>query len=328
MKKNIFKKNNLTEKFVINKYFSKLNFNRAETFSFKNDAAFLKHKSNHKIIATNDSICENIDFFKNDDTKSIAQKIITINLSDLSAMGAKPYAYMLSLCLNNSTDLNWLNVFSNHLYKLQKKYDFFLLGGDLSKSSSLAISSTFYGYARTDYIIPQNKLKINDDIWITGNLGESHVGYNIKKHKKNYLNKQINNYFINKYFFPKPCMLGYHIAKYCSSAIDISDGFFGDLNKMLDNKFGAIINIQSIPMSYNLKRILNNNLINLDRVLNWGDDYELIFTFNNKFENKIRRISNRKKVKITKIGRVINKLGIYSDSLKLINSYKYYDHFA
>ena len=328
MKKNIFNKNNLTESIIIDKFFSKLNFNRVETFNFKNDAGFLKNKSNYKIIATNDSISENIDFFKYDDPQSIAQKIITSNLSDLSAMGAKPYCYMLNLCLNSDINYNWLKDFSNHLYKLQKKYNFFLLGGDLSKTKSLMISSTFYGYAKAKYIIPKNKVKKNEDIWITGNLGDSFLGYKIKKNQKIKLNLNNKNYFLNKYYFPNPCMLGFHISKFCSSATDISDGFFGDLGKMLDNNYGAIVYIKSLPVSNVLKKVVKNNLINLDEALNWGDDYELIFTSHRKFEKKIRKIAKKEKVKITKIGLITNKLGIYTDNSQLINSYTYYDHFA
>ena len=77
-----------------------------------------------------------------------------------------------------------------------------------------------------------------------------------------------------------------------------------------------------------MSTLITDNLIILDEVLNWGDDYELIFTSHSKFENKIRNIANKEKVKITKIGRITNKLGIYTDSFELINSYKYYDHFA
>tara|TARA_Y100001970_G_scaffold44372_1_gene55384 strand:+ start:7664 stop:8650 length:987 start_codon:yes stop_codon:yes gene_type:complete len=328
MKKSIFKINNISEKFVINKYFSKLNFNKPESFKYQNDAAYLKTKLNHEIIATNDSIVENFDFFKNDDPRSIAHKIVTTNLSDLSSMGAQPYCYMLNLCLNYSIDLSWLNEFSKHLFKLQKKYNFFLIGGDLSKSSSLMISGTFYGYAKSNNIIPQKKVRNNDNIWVTGNLGESYIGYKINKYKKINLNNNDKKYFLNKYFFPKPSMLGFHIAKYCSSAIDISDGFFGDLNKMLNGNFGAKIQVKSLPISNKLKKIVKNNLVNFEETINWGDDYQLIFTSQSKFEKKIKLIAKKEKIKITKIGHIINKKGIYSDSSKLINSYKYYDHFA
>ena len=55
---------------------------------------------------------ENVDFFKTDPPKSIANKIITCNLSDLSSMGATPYAYTLSLCLPKNISPNWLKKFT------------------------------------------------------------------------------------------------------------------------------------------------------------------------------------------------------------------------
>ena len=327
MKKNIFNNKLNTEDFIINKYFSKLNFGRFETFNYKNDAAFLKCKKNHKIITTNDTIVEGIDFYKNNEPQSIAQKIITTNLSDLSAMGATPYSYMLSLCLSRNIDLNWLKKFSYHLFKLQKKYNFFLLGGDLSKSKQLVLSGTFYGYAKSNYIISQNKLNINDDIWVTGNLGESYFGYKINKYNKFNLNKKIHNYFIKKYLFPEPCMLGYKISKYCSSAIDISDGFFGDLNKMLNNQFGAVINTKHLPISASLIKLLNKKIINLNEVLNWGDDYELIFTAKKSQESLLKRIAKKNNTKITKVGYITKKQGICDNFFKDIDFCKF-DHFA
>ena len=94
MTNNLFSKN-----IIINKYLSKLNQNKLGTFNFKNDASFLKLSKNKKLIITNDTILENIDFFQNDPPESIANKITTCNLSDISAMGAYPYAYTLSLSL-------------------------------------------------------------------------------------------------------------------------------------------------------------------------------------------------------------------------------------
>ena len=48
---------------------------------------YLKSKKNKDIIVTSDSIIEGVDFFKKDSPESVAQKIITYNLSDLSSMG-------------------------------------------------------------------------------------------------------------------------------------------------------------------------------------------------------------------------------------------------
>ena len=46
----------ISEKYIINKYLRNLNFNKVETFNFKNDAAFLKIPKNKQVVVTNDII--------------------------------------------------------------------------------------------------------------------------------------------------------------------------------------------------------------------------------------------------------------------------------
>ena len=74
-------------------------------------------------------------------------------------------------------------VWAEDLYRVinEKKYNCFLLGGDLSKSKQLMISSTFFGRAEYKNIILRDHANINDDIWVTGNLGESYAGLKILK---------------------------------------------------------------------------------------------------------------------------------------------------
>jgi thiamine monophosphate kinase len=125
-------------------------------------------------------------------------------------------------------------------------------------------------------------------------------------------------------------MFGPKAYKYINSAIDISDGFFGDLSKILDGKFGAKINTKSIPLSIRLKKILikHNSLIKLEDILNWGDDYELIFTSFKKNREKLLRLSKKNRVKLSLVGSVIKKPGIYDDSLQIIKNIQSFDHFS
>ena len=319
----------ITEIEIIEKYLKKLNFDKKESFGFKNDSAYLNSFKNKKTIVTNDSIIENVDFFKNDSAQSIAHKIVTSNLSDLSAMGAKPYCYTLNLCLPNYITIDWLGGFSNYLIKLQKKYNFFLLGGDLSKSKQLMISSTFFGHAEYKNIIHRNHVNIDDDIWITGNLGESYVGLKFLKNKisKN-LDIKIKNYFLKKYYYPTPCMIGYKIGKYCNSGIDISDGFIGDLKKILGTKFGVKINLDSLPTSRFMKTILKKKFLRFDEIINCGDDYELILIVPHKNSNKVQEIAHKNKIKISKIGKIIKTNGIFSEYGKNLTPKNYFKHFA
>ena len=322
-------KNNLSEKIIINKYFKKLNFKKKGTFNFENDGAYLDIKNkNYKFTVTTDSISEGIDFFSNDDPKSIAQKITTVNLSDIFAMGALPHSYLLNLNLPNYINENWLNSFSNQLLKIQNKYGFYLLGGDLSKSNKLIISSTFFGSIKKKLEIFQNKYSLNDDILITGNIGESKIGLEILK-KKISSNINSNQYFVQKYLYPKPCKLGSLIAGHVNSMKDISDGLIGDLTKMLDNKYGALINVNKIPLSFKTKEFLNiKNNFRIENLLNAGDDYGLIIISSQKNRNKILSIANKNNVKVSCIGKIINEKGIHFDSHLYMKNIKKFDHFS
>ena len=322
-------KNKLSEKFIINKYFKKLNFKKRGTFNFENDGAYLNlDNKNYKLTVTTDSISEDIDFFSNDNPKSIAQKITTVNLSDIFAMGALPHSFLLNLYLPNHINENWFNSFSNELKKIQRKYGFYLLGGDLSKSNKLIVSSTFFGSIKKKLEIFQNKFNLNDDVLITGNIGESKIGLEIIK-KKLSSNINLNQYFISKYLYPEPCNLGPLIASHINSMKDISDGLIGDLADMLNGKYGALINVNKIPLSVKAKKILNmNNNYRIENLLNAGDDYGLIIISSQKNRKKILSIANKKNIKITCIGKIIKEKGIHFDSHLDMKNIKKFDHFC
>ena len=322
--KNIYSENN-----IIKKYLQKLNFDKAGTFNFKNDAAYINIPKNYKTVVSTDTITENIDFFSNDPPESIAQKIICTNLSDMSAMGSFPISYTLNLSINYRIDDVWLERFTKSLFKLQKKYKIYLIGGDLSKSTQISISSTFFGQAKLKNILSQNKSYLGDDIWVTGNLGNSYIGYKLLTKTKLKINKKQINKFKNYYLYPHPCMFGCIAYKYINSAIDISDGFYGDLNKMLDDKYGAKIIKKNIPITYNLKKILlaNKSIIDFEDILKWGDDYELIFTAKTASRKKILSLSKKNHVKLSKIGTIVKNKGIHDDSSNLIKNISSYDHF-
>jgi len=324
----MIKNRHFSEQYIIDKYLRKLNFKKLETFDFKNDASFLKVPKNKNIVVTNDTILESVDFYKNDPPESIASKIITCNLSDISSMGAYPYAYTLSLCLpSKKICKDWLKKFSNRLLRLQKRYNFFLIGGDLSNSDKIVISSNFFGLAPKRKILKRTGAKINEDIWISGNIGESTIGLMIRQ-KKIKINNSDKNYFLNKYLYPQHCDIGKNIHNYASSAIDISDGFFGDLQNLLNNNIGASINSNLIPFSQKIKKLIIKKIIDPDLLLSSGDDYQLIFTANSKYSKILKKISIKNNIKLTKVGKIIRKRGVFLNDKKIKIINKSFQHFS
>ena len=73
--------------------------------------------------------------------------------------------------------------------------------------NKLSFSITSVGYSKN--IIYRNKAKINDNIYVTGNLGDSFTGLKILK-KQIKVQKKSKYYFINKYYQPD---IHIHIVK-------------------------------------------------------------------------------------------------------------------
>ena len=88
--------------------------------------------------------------------------------------------------------------------------------------------------------------------------------------------------------------------------------------------------MKNIPISNKINHVISDNQskINIDQILSWGDDYELIFTANKKFRNKIINLGKQNKVKLSKIGSVIKTKGIFDDSMTMIKKLSSFDHFS
>ena len=77
--------------------------------------------------------------------------------------------------------------------------------------------------------------------------------------------------------------MGNIFINHVSSAIDISDGFYGDLENLITEKnIGASIYSKLIPFSNKTKKLIRKKVVDFDYLLTAGDDYELIFTSNSK----------------------------------------------
>ena len=87
---------------------------------------------------------------------------------------------------NHFTKKN-LSKISKSLKKEQKKFNISLCGGDTTFSNKLSFTIISLGYSKS--IVYRNKSRLNDDIYVTGNLGDSFIGLQILKGKIKVNNK-------------------------------------------------------------------------------------------------------------------------------------------
>ena len=297
---------------LIKKYFSKLSKFNKHSLDLNDDVFFDKKKS---LVISIDTYNEGTHFLNFKKPELVIKKIIRSSISDLICKGVLPKFYFISGSGNKKsfTKRN-LSKISNSLEQEQNKYGILLCGGDTTFSNKLSFSITSVGYSKD--IVYRNKAKLHDDIYVTGNLGDSFIGLKILQNKIK-TTKKFKTYFLNKYFEPEiQIKLTKKLIKFANSSIDISDGLIDDLEKMMNKqKLSYKILEEKIPISNNLfNYIKKNNLKKTDFISN-GDDYQILFTASADKSRIISSTSKNLGIKISKIG----KIGLNNKKSLIIN---------
>ncbi len=311
---------------LINNYLKNLSKNSPSSLKL-NDDVFFDIKKN--LVVSVDTYVEKkhfINFLKPD---LVIKKIIRSSISDLVCKGVYPKYYFISASGNkkNFSRKN-LKKISSSLIQEQKKFKIFLGGGDTVYSDKLSFTVTSIGFSKK--IVKRNNTKLNDDIYVTGNIGDSYIGL-LSLKKKIRLSSNIRNYFENKYYKPIiQIKIIKEINKFANSSIDISDGLIADLKKIVnEKKFSYNIRLNDIPLSKYLLNLLKKNKQSKINYISKGDDYQILFTSNKSKRGIIKKLSKKLNIKITKIGSIQKnnqKSSIVGDNNTLIKL-KYTGHF-
>ena len=286
---------------LIKKYFSTLAKSNKSALNLNDDVFFDKKKG---IVISVDTYNEGIHFLNFDKPNLVIKKIIRSSISDLICKGVEPKFYFISGSGNKKTfSKNNLSKISTSLKQEQNKYGISLCGGDTTFSNILSFSITSIGYSKN--IVFRNKSKFDDDIYVTGYLGDSFTGLKILQNKIK-TNSKDRNYFINKYYQPDiQINLAKELLKFANSSIDISDGLFGDLEKMINKqKLSYKVFEDKIPISSKLSILLKANNFKKSQFVSNGDDYQVLFTANVDNSRIITNISKKLGIKISKIGKI------------------------
>jgi len=304
---------------LIKNYFQKLSKKIPSALNLNDDVFFDKR---NRLVVSVDTYTEGNHFIDYKNPHLVIKKIIRSSISDLICKGVQPKYYFISGSGNKKSfsKSNLLKI-SKSLNEEQNKYKINLSGGDTVFSNKLSFTITSIGFANN--IIFRNKAKINDDIYVSGNLGDSYLGLLVLKNKIK-LNNSLKKYFTNQYFMPNiQLKLVDHLKKFANTSIDISDGLLSDLDKMINaQKLSYKLYLKDVPISNNLKNVLNlKNLSKINYISN-GDDYQVLFTASKSKKHIIKKISSSYRIKLTKIGSIQNvgeKSSIVDDKNKQIN---------
>ena len=286
---------------IIKKYFSKISTKNKSALNLNDDIFFDKKKG---IAISVDTYNLNYHFINFKHPDLVIKKILRSSISDLICKGVLPKFYFIAGTGNDKTfSKKNLSLILKSLRQEQNKYNISLSGGDTTFSSKLSFTITSLGYSKK--IIYRNKASIDDDIYVTGNLGDSFMGLQILK-KKIKVQKKLNNYFIKKYYQPQVQLkLAKKLLNFANTSIDISDGLINDLSKMINNqKLSFSINENKIPISNALSKIIKQKKMKKIKLISNGDDYQILFTASINKSRIIAQTSKDLGIKISKIGKI------------------------
>ncbi len=288
---------------LIKNYFLKIAKKNKSALNLNDDVFFDKKRG---VVISVDTYNIGTHFFDFKSPDLVIKKILRSSISDLICKGVSPRFYFISGSGNKKTfTKNNLYKISKSLKSEQNKFNIDLCGGDTTFSSKLSFTITSLGYSNK--IIYRNKAKSNDDIYVTGNLGDSYLGLKVLSNKVKFKNKD-KLFFVDKYYKPElPLNLTKYLLNFANSSIDVSDGLIDDLLKMINRQSLSFHLFENkIPVSNKLSNLIKKKRLNKINLISNGDDYQVLFTADINKARIIQKASKTTGIKITKIGKIVS----------------------
>lgn len=234
------------------------------------DTAITDLDSSNKLISTCDMLIQSKHFPKKMTFFQMGFKAVTVNVSDLAAMGAKPLGFLLAIGLPKTLKVNEFKEIIKGVMEACSFYEIPLIGGDTNEASEIIISGTALGVVKNP--IMKNTSKAGDLIAITSNIGLAALGFELSD----------NSIYVEHSLKPIARIKEGKILKEngATAATDITDGLASELYEMKRPEIGIKIYEDKLNISEEYKRICCDLGIDyLDLMLHVGEDFELVFTF-------------------------------------------------
>ncbi len=276
------------------------------------DAAVLR-AGRKPLILTKDLLIEDVDFYRDRHPPFfIGRKSLSVNLSDIAAMGGTPRAALLGLGLPGNLSLSWIRAFLNGFAAAALDYGVDLIGGDVSRSREIVISVTLTGEGEP--LVTRGGARPGDGIYVSGTLGDAALGFALINGGAAPGGRGPKAALVKAFLDPSPRLaLGRELARrrLVSAMIDISDGLSVDLRHLSEESgAGAEIDPAAIPLSAGMRAWGGDGIRHY--ALNGGEDFQLLFTARPSRRNAAALEVLGRRVPLARIGRIIEKTGVYA----------------
>ena len=270
------------------------------------DAAVINHEGCRTLVSV-DLLVEGVHFdMTYTPLKHLGYKAAVVNFSDIYAMNGTPTQIVVGLGISNRYSVEALDELYAGIRLACEAYNVDLVGGDTTSSrSGLVISITVIGQAKEEDVVYRSGAKPNDLLCVSGDLGGAYMGLLILEREK-------AEYLANPNMQPQLSGFDYVLERQLkpearkdviarlkelgvkpTSMIDISDGLASEiLHLCKDSGVGCQLYENKIPLDPSTAKTAKDfQIVPSVAALSGGEDYELLFTIDQKDYEKIQQMS-------------------------------------
>ncbi len=257
------------------------------------------------LLTTTDMLIEEVHFRRAwTDLRTLGRKSVSVNVSDIAAMGGEPRALFLALGLPARMGVEELDEFAAGFLEAAAEYGAVLAGGDTCRSPGpLLICVTAEGAVPEKELVSRAGAREGDDIYVSGTLGESALALRLLQAAET-----PSPELARRHHDPTArTALGRALAArgLATAMIDLSDGLLADLGHILKaSGVGAVVDEVSLPLSPPFRKALDGAPELLELALSGGEDYELLFCAAPSHEAEVAALAAELRLPLTKVGRI------------------------
>jgi len=287
-----------------------------EALQLEDDVAIVAESGERDLVVTTDAMVEGVHFLADDPPELVARKLLRVNLSDLAAKGAEPYAYLLVACWPDDYPAEARRRFAQGLEADQHHYGLRLFGGDtVSTPGPLTLSVTMLGRAPRGGAVLRAGAVHGDRLLVTGTIGDGWLGLKVLSGELGEMTAEHHDHLSGRYRLPEPRLeLAEALRLNAKAAADVSDGLVADAGHIAEaSGQGVRIDLERLPLSPAAREWVDRQLGRdeaLAALATGGDDYEIVCAAPPAAANALITAAERLGVRLTDVGEFVREPGV------------------
>ncbi|MDQ4006062.1 MAG: thiamine-phosphate kinase [Actinomycetota bacterium] len=305
------------------------------------DDAAVVDPARHPVLLTTDMLVEGVHFELGETSPhDLGHKAVTVNVSDVAAMGGSPRYGLAAIALPEEVESAWVMELYGGMREAADEYAMTLVGGDTTRGDRTTIAVTVIGEVPEGRAVLRSGAGPGDVVAVTGPLGGSAAGLRIARapedEQKDLLSTAWGRALVATHERPAARLGEGQIlaAAGATAMLDLSDGLSLDLARLCEeSEVGARIHVDDLPLADGLEELAREiGADALDLALHGGEDYELLCTIAHQaVQPAAKRLEERYGTTLAVIGEIVEGRGVTAvrgDGSEQPLEAKGWDHFA